>query len=90
MRVPFTEVTVDDGAARVLLYDTSGPGSAPETGLAPLRSGWITGRGDVVERTTAGCHSCATTAGRRRAGAGRRRRTPATACARSWPAARHR
>jgi phosphomethylpyrimidine synthase len=47
-RVPFTEVTVDDGAARVLLYDTSGPGSAPETGLAPLRSGWITGRGDVV------------------------------------------
>jgi len=48
VRVPFTEVAVDDGASRVLLYDTSGPGSTPETGLPPLRSDWISGRGDVV------------------------------------------
>jgi phosphomethylpyrimidine synthase len=29
------------------LYDTSGPGSDPEVGLAPMRAEWIAGRGDV-------------------------------------------
>ncbi|MGA2521971.1 MAG: phosphomethylpyrimidine synthase ThiC [Acidimicrobiales bacterium] len=49
VRVPFTEVTLSGPPSRVLLYDTSGPGSVPESGLAPLRLEWITGRGDVVE-----------------------------------------
>jgi phosphomethylpyrimidine synthase len=56
-RVPFAEVALTDSpAARgpvpndpVRLYDTSGPGSDPRAGLAPLRLGWITGRGDVCE-----------------------------------------
>jgi phosphomethylpyrimidine synthase len=46
--VPFTEVALQDGDA-VRLYDTSGPGSEPEVGLAPLRQDWIRGRGDVEE-----------------------------------------
>ncbi|MDC5699158.1 phosphomethylpyrimidine synthase ThiC [Intrasporangium calvum] len=45
--VPFTEVTLADGNAPFRLYDTSGPGSVPEEGLAPLRSQWIAERGDV-------------------------------------------
>jgi phosphomethylpyrimidine synthase len=56
VRVPFVEVSlsVPPGSsavpgAPVLLYDTSGPGSHPDVGLAPLRLGWIVGRGDVVE-----------------------------------------
>jgi phosphomethylpyrimidine synthase len=55
--VPFVEVTLSDspGArgpvpnAPVLLYDTSGPGSVPTEGLAPLRLPWIVARGDVEE-----------------------------------------
>jgi len=55
VRVPFTEVALGDSPAPagprpnrgVRLYDTSGPGSDPAFGLAPLRLEWITGRGDV-------------------------------------------
>jgi len=46
VRVPFTEVTLSSGPP-VRLYDTSGPGSDPEHGLAPLRAPWIAARGDV-------------------------------------------
>ncbi|MGH9129826.1 MAG: phosphomethylpyrimidine synthase ThiC [Acidimicrobiales bacterium] len=55
-QVPFTEVSLAPSPAKggltepnapVLLYDTSGPGSQPEVGLAPLRRGWVSGRGDV-------------------------------------------
>jgi phosphomethylpyrimidine synthase len=55
VRVPFVEValspTPGSGApnAPVLLYDTSGPGSDPRSGLAPMRLEWVTGRGDVIE-----------------------------------------
>jgi phosphomethylpyrimidine synthase len=49
MRVPFTEVALTDGSS-VRLYDTSGPGSGdPAKGLDPLRSRWVTARGDVEE-----------------------------------------
>jgi phosphomethylpyrimidine synthase len=44
MRVPFTEVVLSGGNDPVRLYDTSGPGSDPEAGLPPLRSGWSSGR----------------------------------------------
>ncbi|HET9444482.1 MAG TPA: phosphomethylpyrimidine synthase ThiC [Acidimicrobiales bacterium] len=52
IRVPFTEVVLDDSPdgstnAPVRLYDTSGPGSEPTAGLAPLRADWIEGRDDV-------------------------------------------
>ena len=55
VQVPFVEVALSPTPgqaapnAPVLLYDTSGPGSDPRRGLAPLRREWITGRGDVVE-----------------------------------------
>ncbi|HEX2273369.1 MAG TPA: phosphomethylpyrimidine synthase ThiC, partial [Acidimicrobiales bacterium] len=57
VRVPFTEVDVDPSPSPggevanppVRLYDTSGPGSDPATGLPPLRRPWITRRGDVEE-----------------------------------------
>ncbi|MFN2608324.1 MAG: phosphomethylpyrimidine synthase ThiC [Acidimicrobiales bacterium] len=63
VRVPFTEVVLDPSPSAagpvanppVRLYDTSGPGSDPAAGLAPLREGWILGRADVEEyegRTT--------------------------------------
>ncbi len=48
LRVPFTEVELDDGD-RVRFYDTSGPGADPHEGLPPLRHGWIVERGDVEE-----------------------------------------
>ena len=44
--VPFTEVSLTDGSA-IHLYDTSGPGSDPATGLPALRRDWILARGDV-------------------------------------------
>jgi len=55
IEVPFTEVRLSDSPGAdgpvpnepVLLYDTSGPGSVPSVGLAPLRAAWISGRGDV-------------------------------------------
>src|SRR5438105_15741922 len=48
VRVPFTEVPLTNGES-VRLYDTSGPGSDPGAGLAPLRQPWITRRDDVEE-----------------------------------------
>jgi phosphomethylpyrimidine synthase len=48
IRVPFTEVTLGNGKA-VLLYDTSGPGSDPATGLVPTREPWVYARADVEE-----------------------------------------
>jgi phosphomethylpyrimidine synthase len=55
LRVPFTQITLADSPSThgatpnepVFLYDTSGPGSDPAVGLAPLRAPWIHGRGDV-------------------------------------------
>lgn len=52
--VPVTEITLEDspnGAANppLRVYRTAGPGSDPVRGLARLRAGWITGRGDVQE-----------------------------------------
>jgi phosphomethylpyrimidine synthase len=55
VRVPFVEVALGDSPGPagpvpnepVLLYDTSGPGSDPGTGLPPLRSSWIEERGDT-------------------------------------------
>jgi phosphomethylpyrimidine synthase len=57
VRVPFTEVRLDDSPgplgpqanAPVRLYDTSGPGSDPEVGLPPLRRAWVLERDDVEE-----------------------------------------
>jgi phosphomethylpyrimidine synthase len=56
VRVPFVEVALSPTPGResepnapVLLYDTSGPGSDPRAGLAPMRLEWIWGRGDVME-----------------------------------------
>jgi len=57
LQVPFTEIALADspgpsGAvanAPVRLYDTSGPGSDPTSGLAPMRLPWIFERGDVAE-----------------------------------------
>ncbi|MGH9181978.1 MAG: phosphomethylpyrimidine synthase ThiC, partial [Acidimicrobiales bacterium] len=54
VRVPFREVTLSpspDGTPNpaVRLYDTSGPGSDPATGLPPLRATWVTARADVEE-----------------------------------------
>jgi phosphomethylpyrimidine synthase len=55
VRVPFVEVALSPTPglevpnAPVRLYDTSGPGSDPRAGLAPMRLAWISGRGDVVE-----------------------------------------
>src|SRR4051794_7647755 len=46
MHVPFTEVALTNGES-VRLYDTSGPGSDPATGLPPLRRPWILDRQDV-------------------------------------------
>jgi phosphomethylpyrimidine synthase len=37
-----------DGERGFRLYDTSGPGSDPRTGLRPLRQPWILERGDVT------------------------------------------
>ena len=55
IRVPFTEVRLDDSPgptgpqpnAPLRLYDTSGPGAVPEQGLPALRAAWIQGRDDV-------------------------------------------
>ena len=47
VHVPFTEVTLTNGES-VHLYDTSGPGSDPATGLPPLRRPWILDRRDVL------------------------------------------
>ncbi len=58
IRVPFTEVrqapsTGRDGGlvenSPVRLYDTSGPGSDPASGLPRLRLSWITERADVED-----------------------------------------
>jgi phosphomethylpyrimidine synthase len=57
IRVPFTEVRLDDSPgptgpqpnAPLRLYDTSGPGSLPEQGLPALRAAWIEDRGDVEQ-----------------------------------------
>src|SRR4051812_28952552 len=57
VRVPFTEVLLDPTVSSmgtednppVRLYDTSGPGSDPSTGLQPLRRHWILERADVEE-----------------------------------------
>ena len=57
IRVPFTEVKLDaevhnsgpTANESIFLYDTSGPGSDPTIGLAPLRQPWVQGRGDVEE-----------------------------------------
>ncbi len=55
VRVPFVEVALSpspgaDGSVAntpVRLYDTSGPGAPPTSGLPGLRDPWIDGRGDV-------------------------------------------
>ena len=49
VRVPFTEVVLEEPHAPVRIYDTSGPGSDPTAGLPPLRAAWIDGRGDTEE-----------------------------------------
>ncbi|HVF14745.1 MAG TPA: phosphomethylpyrimidine synthase ThiC [Acidimicrobiales bacterium] len=46
VRVPFNQVDLTDGSS-LRLYDTSGPGSDPATGLESLRRHWILARGDV-------------------------------------------
>jgi phosphomethylpyrimidine synthase len=47
VQVPFTAVALSNDDPPVHLYDTSGPGSEPESGLPDLRSGWIEARGDT-------------------------------------------
>ena len=54
IRVPFAEVELTGDNPPVRLYDTSGPGSDPEVGLAPLRGPWIADRGDVAPVRGAG------------------------------------
>ncbi|HLY81634.1 MAG TPA: phosphomethylpyrimidine synthase ThiC, partial [Acidimicrobiales bacterium] len=53
LRVPFREVSLSDSPGDVpnppvRLYDTSGPGSDPTSGLEPQRLPWILSRDDVV------------------------------------------
>ena len=47
VRVPFTEVILEEPATPVRLYDTSGPGSVPDDGLPALRTPWIEARADT-------------------------------------------
>jgi phosphomethylpyrimidine synthase len=47
VQVPICEVVLDPPNDPVRLYDTSGPGSDPHTGLEPRRASWIHERGDV-------------------------------------------
>ena len=47
IQVPFREITLAGGEGPVRLYDTCGPGGDPELGLPPIRSAWITERGDI-------------------------------------------
>ncbi len=49
VRVPFTQVNLTAPEPPFLLYDTSGPGSNPNLGLAPVRMDWIAERGDTEE-----------------------------------------
>jgi phosphomethylpyrimidine synthase len=52
IQVPFIEVTLGSGEHHVdavRLYDTSGPGSDPTSGLSPLRTPWIIERDDIEE-----------------------------------------
>ncbi|MDQ4084273.1 MAG: phosphomethylpyrimidine synthase ThiC [Actinomycetota bacterium] len=57
IRVPFTEVTLEDSPGThgsepnppFRRYHTAGPGSDPHTGLPPLRAAWVAERGDVEE-----------------------------------------
>jgi phosphomethylpyrimidine synthase len=46
VQVPMTELALTNGEC-MRIYDTAGPGSAPEAGLPRLRQAWIDGRGDV-------------------------------------------
>lgn len=45
IQVPFAEIELSGGEPAMRLYDTSGPGSDPEEGLAALRQKWIEERG---------------------------------------------
>src|SRR5574341_1298694 len=53
LRVPMREIALAGGNPPLRLYDTSGPYTDPDAqidlkrGLAPLRLGWVSGRGDV-------------------------------------------
>src|SRR5437899_12417068 len=53
VRVPMREVALSGGEPPLVLYDTSGPYTDPDTrtdikrGLPPLRLPWVRGRGDV-------------------------------------------
>jgi len=49
IQVPFAEVDLTNDDPPVRLYDTSGPGSDPETGLPRMRAHWIHERDDVEE-----------------------------------------
>ena len=49
MEVPLAASPSGEENGPLRLYDTSGPGSDPEVGLASLRRPWIAGRGDVEE-----------------------------------------
>ncbi len=54
VRVPMREVSLTNGDAPVLLYDTSGPRSEPpHEGLPPVRREWILERGGVDEVSVA-------------------------------------
>src|SRR5205807_1812460 len=48
VQVPFSDVGLTNGES-LRLYDTSGPGSDPAAGLAPVRRPWVLARGDVEE-----------------------------------------
>ncbi|WP_282436137.1 phosphomethylpyrimidine synthase ThiC [Aciditerrimonas ferrireducens] len=62
LAIPWTEVLLQPSAGPegpvenppVRLYDTSGPGGDPETGLPRLREPWLTARGDCEERKPMG------------------------------------
>jgi phosphomethylpyrimidine synthase len=57
MRVPFTEIRLEDSTGPAgpvpnepfRIYNTAGPGSDPARGLPPLRAKWIAERDDVEE-----------------------------------------
>jgi len=54
VRVPMREVSLTNGDAPVLLYDTSGPRNvSPREGLPPLRREWVTERGGCVAKPDA-------------------------------------
>ena len=52
VRVPMREIALEDGAASIRVYDTSGPqGYDVRDGLPKLRAPWVAGRQGTVTQS---------------------------------------